>query len=55
VDGVRSDHTCPACRSVDVPKLIVRGTGKGNHGTSLQCRRCGHEWTDEESWSSQAS
>ena len=35
------DQACPACRSNDVPKLIVRGTGKGSHGTSLLCRRCG--------------
>jgi uncharacterized Zn finger protein len=55
VKAVRSDPSCPACRSADVPKLIVRGTGKGNHGTTLQCRRCGNEWSDERSWSSQAS
>jgi len=55
VDGVRSDQACPKCRSADVPKLIVRGTGNGNHGTSLQCRRCGTEWSDESSWSSRAS
>jgi len=55
VDGVRSDQGCPNCRSADVPKLIVRGTGKGSHGTSLKCRRCGNEWSDESSWSSQAS
>lgn len=52
---VRIDQACPACRSADVPKLIVRGTGKGSHGTSLQCRRCGNELSDEPSWSSQAS
>jgi len=55
VDGVRSDLACPQCRSAEVPKLIVRGTGKGSHGTSLQCRLCGHEWSDESTWSSQAS
>jgi hypothetical protein len=55
VEAGHSDESCPACLSGDVPKLIVRGTGKGSHGTSLQCRRCGHEWSDEESWSSQAS
>jgi hypothetical protein len=55
VDAVRSGRACPACRITEVPKLIVRGTGNGNHGTSLQCRKCGHEWTDERTWSSQAS
>jgi len=55
VDGVRSEQACPRCQAGDVPKLIVRGTGKGSHGTSLQCRRCGHEWSDESSWRSQAS
>ena len=55
MDGVRSDQNCPGCRSADVPRLIVRGTGKGSHGTTLQCRRCGHEWSDESTWNSQAS
>ena len=55
MDGVRSDPACPACRSVDAPRLIVRGNGKRNHGTSLQCRRCGHEWSDESAWSTRAS
>jgi hypothetical protein len=55
VDAVRNGMSCPECRSAEVPKLIVRGTGKGSHGTSLQCRRCGHEWSGEETWSSQAS
>jgi len=52
---LRIDQACPACRSNDAPKLIVRGTGKGSHGTSLLCRRCGNEWSDERFWSSQAS
>jgi len=52
---VRSGLACPGCQATEVPKLIVRGTGKGNHGTSLQCRRCGHEWTDEQTWRGQAS
>ncbi len=55
MDAVRNGMSCPECRSVEVPKLIVRGTGKGSHGTSLQCRRCGHEWSDEQTWRSQAS
>ena len=55
MEAVRSDLNCPECRSAEVPKLIVRGTGKGSHGTSLKCRRCGHEWTAEHTWSSQAS
>ena len=55
MEEMRSDQSCPACRSADVPKLIVRGTGKGSRGTSLQCRRCGHEWSDEPTWSSRAS
>jgi len=49
------EQACPACQSTDTPTLIVRGTGKGSHGTSLQCRRCGYEWSDEQSWSSRAS
>ena len=49
------DQECPACRSADAPKLIVRGTGRGSHGTSLQCRTCGHEWSDEQIWNSRAS
>ena len=55
MDAVRSGLACPGCQATEVPKLIVRGTGKGSRGTSLQCRRCGHEWSDEPSWSSQAS
>ncbi len=55
MDAVRSGLACPGCQATEVPKLIVRGTGKGNHGTSLQCRRCGHEWTDEQTWRGQAS
>lgn len=55
MDGVRSDQACPTCRSTEVPKLIVRGTGTGSHGTSLKCRRCGDEWSDQAPWTSQAS
>ena len=55
MDAVRSGLACPGCQATEVPKLIVRGTGKGNHGTSLQCRRCGHEWTEEQTWRGQAS
>ncbi len=55
MDAVRSGIACPECRSAEVPKLIVRGTGKGSPGTSLQCRRCGHEWSGEQEWSSRAS
>ena len=55
MDEVHNDRRCPECRSTDVPRLIVRGTGKPSHGTSLQCRRCGHEWSDDPSWSSRAS
>jgi len=55
VDGVRIDLACPNCRSAEVPKLIVRGTGRGSPGTSLQCRRCGTEWSDEATRASHAS
>jgi uncharacterized NAD(P)/FAD-binding protein YdhS len=35
---------CPECHAVDVPILVVRGSGVADDETVLQCRRCRNEW-----------
>jgi formate dehydrogenase maturation protein FdhE len=37
---------CPACGSVEVPTLIVRGSGSAADGVSLRCRACDREWSE---------
>jgi uncharacterized Zn finger protein len=39
-------YGCPGCGSLDVPKLVVRGSGLGESGLDLKCRDCGSEWPD---------
>jgi len=55
LDDIRDAHECPRCGSVDVPKLIVRGSENTKGGLSLQCRVCGCEWSDEATDRLQAS
>ncbi|HZM57913.1 MAG TPA: hypothetical protein VFC03_23130 [Acidimicrobiales bacterium] len=40
---------------MDVPKLIVRGSGTAKGGLTLQCRVCRREWSDEATDHLQAS
>jgi formate dehydrogenase maturation protein FdhE len=40
-------YVCPECGSTDVPKLVMRGSGRlGESGLSMRCRVCDSEWPD---------
>jgi hypothetical protein len=58
MDSAQSLPTCPNCRLVDAPRLIVRGSPFSSATPAadvhLRCRFCGHEWSElsPEQWAS---
>jgi uncharacterized Zn finger protein len=46
---------CPRCGSMDVPTLVVRGSGPTGNSVTLRCRDCGDEWSIERTQEQRAS
>ena len=48
MDVGKAEVSCPSCFASDSPILVVRGTGIGTRGVTLQCRACRHTWPAED-------